>query len=230
MSTVSADEIIQSVTVEDVTDDNEKLEIAFMIAASNYIKFSTRSLTIQEVYAELCDDVYHQKGLARTLLITGMSPLTGEVAPLGSFRVVVSPHQNTNIDMPPLEAMSLVTPLEGWEFFQCGKFDPFKSAEISRFALTPECRSEYSRKINLPAVIASRGFEMAKYISENVYGKTQLWGIMLHPVVNLVVSAGLTLLTTTEVTLNHQRHDELFKKYDRYWLNGNPKLYEFALN
>lgn len=40
MSTVAADDVIQSVTVEDVTDDNVKLDIAFMIAASNYIKLA----------------------------------------------------------------------------------------------------------------------------------------------------------------------------------------------
>lgn len=228
MSTVAADEVIQSVTVEDVTDDNEKLEIAFMIAASNYVKFSSRSLTILDVYTELCDDTYHKKGLARTLLVTGVSPLTGELSPLGTIRVVISPRQKASIDISPLEAMSLVAPLEGWEFFLRGKFDPFKSAEIGRFALTPECRSEYSREINLPLVIARRVFDKSKYISASVYGKTQLWAIMPPPVVKLAISAGLTLLTTSEIILNHQQHGELFKKYDKYWFDANPKLYEFA--
>ena len=129
MSTVGADEVIQSVTVEDVTDDNEKLDIAFMIAASNYVKFSSRSLTILEVYTELCDDIYHKKGLTRTLLVTGISPLTGELAPLGTIRVVISPQHNASIDLPPLEAMSLVAPPEGWEFFSSGKFDPYNGPQ-----------------------------------------------------------------------------------------------------
>lgn len=228
MSAVGADEVIHSVTVEDVTDDNEKLDLAFMIAASNYIKFSSRSLTIQDVYTELCDDIYHKKGLARTLLVTGISPLTGDLAPLGTMRVVVSSCQRASIDIPPLEAMSLGTPLEGWEFFLHGKFDPFKSAEFGRFALTPECKNEYSRETNLPAVITSRVVAKAKYISATVYDKTQFWAIMPPLVVKLVIAAGLNLLTTSELILNHQQHGELFRKYDRYWMNANPKLYEIA--
>lgn len=228
MSTVDADEVIQSVTVEDVTDDKENLDIAFMIVASSYINFSTYALDIQDVYQELCSDIYHEKGYARTLLAKGISPLTRELSPLGTVRVVISPRQRTDTDLPPLEAMSLVSPLEGWELFEQGKFDPFHSAEIGRFALASVCRGEYGKKMNLPIIILQKVFEQATYISAAMYGKTQLWAIMPPPVAKFATDAGLSLLTSTEIVLNYQKHAELFKRYSKYWINANPKLYELA--
>ncbi len=54
-------EIIQSITVEDVTEDKEKRDIAFKMVAINYAKLSSRPLDAHEVRAELCHDNYHEK-------------------------------------------------------------------------------------------------------------------------------------------------------------------------
>lgn len=106
-----------------VTDQPERLHIARMLVAKEYVRLSSRELSLAEVYAELCDDEYHRDGCCRVLLAMRPDQQSRVDTAVGSLRLVLGNSPGTPA-LRPLKMMALVTPPGGWEMFT---FDGFRA-------------------------------------------------------------------------------------------------------
>jgi hypothetical protein len=226
MVTFTTDEICRSFLVEDVTDNPAQLRIAFDLVAAGYAQLASTPLDPQEIREELCADRYHRHGLARTLLLTGANPNTGTVEPLGTLRIVLGYARTTTLGMPPLEAMALLTPEAGWQDFTFAGFDVDKVVEGGRTAVAPACRTGLAKAMGVPLRVLHTLYQEGFRLALHTYDKPQYWGILPSYVVTRVEALGITLIPTPRLTLNHQENAELFRKYDRYWLQSNPWFYK----
>lgn len=223
------DDVRNSICIEDVTEDKEKLRAALYIVAESYSKLSSKTLDPEEVYKELCNDGYHSRGLSRTLLATGLNPNTDKIEKLGTVRFVLGSSHIENSNLQPLESMSLITPREGWEYFNFEGFDPMDAVELSRFVIVPNIRKGISKEIGLPIFLCRRFIDETKRISVDLHRKNQIWAIMPWYTVRIVKSGGVKLIPAPLVTLNYQGHSSLFKRYDKYWIHSDPWFYKFIV-
>jgi hypothetical protein len=226
---LNTEKIIKSFYVEDVTEDLNKLYVAFNLVAQNYSRFSSSNINFQEIYQELCDDPYHTLGLSRTLLLNGYNPNTNRVETLGTVRIVLGSFQPKNSTLPPLEAMQLISPLEGWDNFRFENFNANEAVELSRFATTFECNQGISKKIKLSHLVAKSLLTKAINFSIQKYQRKQIWAIMPRYVVKVITTKETQFSPVPYMTLNFQKHANLFQKYDKYWLHSHPWFYKITL-
>jgi len=226
MVAFTTDEICRSFLVEDVTDSPAQLGMAFDLVATGYAQLASTPLDPQAIREELCADSYHRHGLARTLLLTGENPNTGTVEPLGTLRIVLGSAHTTTFGIPPLEAMALLTPEAGWQDFTFAGFDVDQVVEGGRTAVAPACRTGLAKALGVHLCVLRTLYQEGFRRALHIYGKPQYWGILPSYVVTRVEALGITLIPTPRLTLNHQENEELFRKYDRYWLQSNPWFYK----
>lgn len=216
--------IRDSIWVEDVTENREKLHEARILVAQNYSRLSSQELTERFVYDDLCCDEYHHRGLSRTFLASGINPDTGIREALGTVRTVLGSKWTPTSDLEPLEIMSLVRPHEGWENFGFEGFRATEAVELSRFTISPQCRGKAAEATGLTQLLTRRLFEAARR-SALPTGARQCWSIMPTYVVRAVQAASIELAQSPSVSLNYARHETIFLRYDRYWLKCSPQLF-----
>ncbi|MEZ4864205.1 MAG: hypothetical protein R3C14_23030 [Caldilineaceae bacterium] len=218
--------VANTLQIRDVTDDKHSLQVAFTMVAENYALLSTRDLTIEETYQELCTDLFYRKGISRTILATGYHPIRKEISDLATARVIVNFRSNN--DTPALEAMHLVHPPNGWENFDFMGFNPASSAEIGRFVVIPDCRQSKIGATSLVTFLLEQIFWQCVDIAHK-HNKDQIWAIMPKYTVRIVESFGVKCIPIPAMQLNYREHHNLFNKYNRYWLHGNPWFYRFDI-
>jgi hypothetical protein len=215
-------EIIKSFRLEDVTDNPEGLRIAFDIVVQAYSTMSTTPLDPRTVHATVCEDIYHRNGLARTLLLTGLYPEGSKRNPLGTVRIV--PLRHSGGDFPPLEAMSLMAPSEGWQHFRFLDFDLDRVLEGARIVVDPMCWTAAARRVGLTGLALRALTEGGIRIAAQRYGKSQCWGILPNYMITRMEAAGMQVIPAPQVSCRFEENAELFRTYDRYWLYSNPRF------
>src|SRR5262245_48468268 len=211
------DEIIRSFLVEDVTHDPERLKWAFDLIVQGYLPLSSKPLTPWEVNEDVCNDHYHRHGIARTLVLTGCHPETGEREPMGTVRVTMGSTQTYDLGLPPLEAMNLMSPKDGWDSFRFEGFNVDQIAEGGRIAVSATCRLGISKDIGLPAIVLRALFEMGFRFAIENYGKSQYWGILPSYVIKRVESLGVRVIPAPGRSYRTREIAEMFQNYDVYW-------------
>jgi hypothetical protein len=144
-----AAKIAATFRLEDVTEDPEMVGTAFDIVVQGYSLLSSVALDPGEVRATVCEDIYHREGRARTLLLTGCRSEASGREPLGTIRITL-PYVKQGEETPPLEAMLLMDPAEGWQNFRFEGFNLDQVAEGGRTAILPICRTDAAKNIGLP--------------------------------------------------------------------------------
>src|SRR5271154_3550433 len=115
--------VADSLTIRDVTDDNELFSEACNLIVEGYIGLSSNRLDPLQIRESICFDRYHRLGLARTLLVTGCNPNSGVVESLGTVRLTLPSRTVERNGLNQIEAMDLMTPLVGWPNFTFRAFD-----------------------------------------------------------------------------------------------------------
>jgi hypothetical protein len=225
MVSVTYEEIVNSISVIDVTNHLLDLHIAFDMVVSSYSKLSSHSIVPEEVLSELCFDIYHNNNRTRTLLATGINPNTGNIEPIGTIRMILGDHANDD-RIHPLEVMSLITPAGGWGNFAFGGFDPNISVEFGRFVIEPVYRSSEAKSKGYTFALCKSIFRKFVEVATQ-YHKTQFWALMPSNVLNLVNLINIAAIPVPELHFNTDSHSDLFNKYDRYWHQSNPWFYKF---
>jgi hypothetical protein len=220
-------DIGKSFRLEDVTDNPEKLRIAFDIVAQAYSALSTTPIDPRSVLATVCEDIYHRNGLAHTLLLTGLYPGTSKRNPLGTVRIL--PSGNTGMGVPPLEAMSLMAPKEGWQHFRFLDFDLDQVMEGGRIVVDPVCRTEAAKQLGLTGLALRALTQGGIRIAAQRYGKSQCWGIVPNYMITRMEAAGLQAIPAPQVSCRFEENADLFRTYDRYWLCSNPRFCRIAV-
>jgi hypothetical protein len=222
-------ETSESFVLEDVTDNPRSLAWAFDLVVQGYLALSSQELDPGEVRQEVCYDVYHQNGLARTVVLTGRHPETGEREALATMRVTTATSRARALGLPPLESMELMAPAEGWENFHFAGFDADQVAEGGRLAVSPTCRMGRTRETGLTGLVLHALVHGAFELAAEHYGKTQLWGILPYYVVERFESIGMRVLPAHEVICRVKENDRMFKRYDRYWFRARPAFCKVIL-
>lgn len=219
--------IIDSFCVEDVTENEQKLQAAFRLVADSYATLSSSKISAKNVYEELCQDRYHQCGLARTIILTGIIPGAADdrTELLGTLRIVLGSSVTSN-DLLPLEAMHLVTPKGGWENFDFGNFDPHKAIEYGRLAFNADCKKGLAKELKFHLRVLREITVGAYQLAIKQFAKTQAWGMATQLVAKSVVESGINMIHAPDIELNYQQNKSLFEKYDRYWIKGSPGFYK----
>jgi hypothetical protein len=217
-----ADAVGRSFIVEDVTDNPERLRWAFDLIVQGYLPLSSKPLTPWEVSDDVCNDQYHRYGIARTLVLTGCHPETGDREPMGTVRVTMGSMHTYELGFPPLEAMNLMLPSEGWDQFRFEGFDVDQIVEGGRVAVSATCRIGISRDVGLPAIVLRALFEKGLRFAVENHRKSQYWGILPSYVIKRVESLGIRIIQAPKMSYKTNENAEMFEKYDRYWLQSNP--------
>jgi len=215
-------EIIRSFVIEDVTDNPEQLKWAFDLIVQGYLSLSSKPLTPWEVNEDVCNDQYHRNAIARTLVLTGCHPETGEREPMGTVRVTMGSSQTKRLGVLPLEAMNLMVPGNGWDEFRFEGFDVDQVAEGGRIAVSATCRLGISKEIGLPEIVLRALFDKGFQFAIENYGKSQYWGILPSYVIKRVESLGIRVIPAPNIFYREKENSEMFDKYDRYWRHSNP--------
>lgn len=228
MSDLLSPEIVESFCVEDVTEDEEKRHLAFCLVTDLYSRFSSKALDPEEVQGELCHDEYYHCGLARTIVLSGINPNSGngKLEMLATLRIVIGAEQAGN-SMLPLESMHLITPTNGWDNFTFEGFHPHRAVEFGRFAVSPNCKRGIARQVQFHLLVTKELSVGAYKIAVQNFAKDQVWAIMSPLVAKTVEASGLGLTQAPDVKLNYQQNRALFEKYDKYWMNNTLGYYKF---
>lgn len=226
---LKAPEFLDSILVEDVTDANEKLETAFDLLIAGYRALSSIEIDSQEIRTTVCCDPYHRYGLSRTLLLTALNPETCAIEPFGTMRITPASAATLRYALPPLEAMELMAPEEGWNCFRFDGFDVMKTVEGGRIAISASCRTPANRERQLPLLVLNRLIRVGFEIGTRDFGKTQYWGILPSYMIRRFEAAGIHVIPAPGVHLQPERH-ELFQRYDRYWLKSDPCFCKVIVN
>jgi hypothetical protein len=216
------DAVIESLSLRDVTTDPNGLSVAFDIAAEGYSALSSATLSPREVREEVCNDLYHRSGIARTLLLTGLNPQTARIEPLGTVRITLGSDRTEELGLPPLEAMGLMAPDTGWENFHFQGFDVDHVVEGGRIAVARACRTEQAKRAGVVNLLIRALVEGGYRIAASRFGKSQYWGILPHYVVTRFRAAGIGVIPAPGVSLRLLGNAQLFHRYDHYWLRSNP--------
>ena len=219
----------ESFELIDVTERPKELAWAFDLVVQGYLPLASRTLDPSEVRQDVCDDAYHRLGIARTLVLTGSHPETGDREPLGTIRVTMGSTATARLHLPPLEAMGLMVPSEGWEHFHFEGFEVDQIAEGGRTAVSPTCRIGKSREIGLAPVVLRALFEEAFRFAAERYGKTQYWGILPYYVIDRVEALGIGVIRAPDISYRMEENAGIFNKYDRYWLQSRPAFCKVVL-
>jgi hypothetical protein len=217
-------QLIQSLRLDDVTDDSERLRIAFDLLAQGYVTLSSGNITVEAVREALCDDLYHRSGRARTLLLTGYLSELRQREVLGTIRIIPSFGLLPGASVPPIEAMELMAPEEGWRNFGFQGFDFNHVVEGGRIAVAPACRTLRNRRLGLPRTILRELAEGAFRIAFQQYGKTQYWAILPDYMVKRLEEVDFTIIPAPQVFCRTKENAQLFQTFDRYWLKSCPRF------
>jgi hypothetical protein len=226
---LSLDQTRQSFELIDATERPKELAWAFDLVVQGYLPLASRTLDPWDVRQDVCDDAYHRHGIARTLVLTGSHPETGERELLGTIRITMGSTATARLCLPPLEAMGLMAPSGGWENFHFEGFDVDQVAEGGRTAVSPTCRIGKSREIGLAPVVLRTLFEEAFRFAAQHYGKTQYWGILPYYVIERVEALGIHVIRAPEMSYRMEENADIFNKYDRYWLQSRPAFCKVVL-
>jgi hypothetical protein len=223
------DQIYQSLQIEDVSENLNKLNTSHQIIAKSYSRLCSQAITYQEVYEELCNlKVSQDSSLLITLLITGYNPNTNKIEELGTVSINLGCVQAKQNKILCLEAMDLVYPPEGWNNFKFGDFDLDKAYEICRLGVSPKCIDGVAKEIELPTIVIRKIVIEATKIAQQLYNKSQAWGITGEHIAQRVQSHETQLFPIPKTILNFSKYRDLFHKYDRFWLKSNPRFYKFV--
>lgn len=223
-------DLLKTFCCEDVTENEEKLRVAFQLVSDAYSRFSSANVESGEVSSELCADTYHTTGRARTVLLSGYNPNTERCEALGTVRYIVGSHRQDGSDLPPFEAMDLISPAGGWDQFKFAGFNLEKSIEFGRLAISPECLRENVRMSHFHLLVLRQLAIDSFQLAVEQYGVSQVWCIMPSYVVRALAKAGIHSIPAPNFHINHRENVELFRKYDRYWIHGAPKFYKLDMD
>jgi len=214
-------ELLDSFSLKDVTEVPDSLASAFDLLSAGYRALSSNAIDSHELDETLCHDAYHLNGLSRTLLLTGFNPETHAAEPLGTLRITPASATALKYGLPPLEAIGLMAPSEGWNCFRFQGFDTWQTVEGGRIALSASCRTPANKERNLPGLVLYNLISTGFQIAARDFGKTQYWGILPSYMIKRFEAVGVRVIPAPQV---HPRHDkkEFFQKYDRYWLKNDP--------
>jgi hypothetical protein len=228
--TIPQADLLETFYIEDVTEDEEKLRVAFQMISNAYSRFSSASIDSNEVYQDLCADIYHRTGRARTVLLTGYNPDKGQREALGTVRYIVGSHMQNNSEIPPFEAMELMSPSGGWEQFTFAGFNLGKSIEFGRLSISPECRNRTAEIKDLHLLVMRQLLIGSFQLAAKRYGISQVWCIMPSYVVRALAKAGIRSIPAPNFQINHRENAHLFQKYDRYWIHSTPCFYKLDMD
>jgi hypothetical protein len=190
-------------------------EEARSLVASLYAQLSSSKPSPEKVYEELCEDDYDFPERSKTLVVVHESEGNRVIA--GTVRLVLGVDKNLG-GLPPLEAMRLID--ANWPHREKGIPDSM-AGELGRFAIAPEFRDD---KLRITRMLFDQSWRVAEGL-----GIQFLYAIMPHYVANLVGQVGIKIKEVEGFRLRDEdpQARELFQKYDLYWLNSNPRLYQF---
>ena len=221
---LSIDEVRRTFVIEDVTDSPGRMNWAFDLIVQGYFSMSSQTLDPNEIRQEVCDDLYHRHGFARTLVLTGRHPETGEREPMGTVRINVAPPAAKDLGLHPLEAMALMVPRGGWENFRFEGFVLDQVAEGGRIAVSPTCRVGKSREIGLAAIVLRALVEEGFRFARERYDRSQYWGILPDYVRERFTSLGVHTRPAPDMLFRADENRALFARYNRYWLHSQPQF------
>ncbi len=210
---LSIDEVRRTFTIEDVTNHPDRLNWAFDLIVQGYLPMSSQTLDPGEIREEVCDDSYHRHGFARTLVLTGRHPETGELEPLGTVRINVAPPAARDLGLHPMETMGLMVPRGGWERFAFEGFVLDQVAEGARLAVSPTCRIGRSREIGLASVVLRALVEEGFRFARERYNRSQYWGILPYYVRERFESLGVSTRPAPDMLFRADENPALFAKY-----------------
>jgi hypothetical protein len=222
--------ILDTIVIEDVTDNPIKLEQAFGLVADAYAPQAAHVLSLQDVYQELCNDDYRYSGRVRYFMASGYNPNTGRIEVLGTIRLLLAKLGNRPSTLPALEAMQLLCPAGGWQTFTYNEFDINKAFELGRFAISKAYRSGVAREMGLYVELTHRLIAYAFMTAQRKYHKTQGWAVIMRPQVQgLLETAGIHLQAAPGMELNVQGNADLFERFGRTWQANTPCFYQISL-
>jgi hypothetical protein len=205
----------------DVTNDERLLEKARMEVANQYKRLSTRGLTEEEVYEDLCSDGYDTCGHSSTIVT--LTDINQE-KPLISGTVRLVKGNNGDVaELPPLDAMKYFD-VPTWPHRLEGIPDN-KVGELGRFVIPAQFRTEEMKDYGVSNEITRQLYFEALSVGRKETGIERLYAIMPSYVVEQVTESGISVREIENATLV-DRH-ETFDRYDVYWRKLKPRLFEF---
>lgn len=212
---------MQGFVIEDVTD-SMRLAIAHHLIAEKYAEFSSQHLDSLDVFTELCDDRFQRIGLAKTLLAYTTGNRETPLVPLATLRLLL--RRDMEGTDTPLEFMGLVTPSVGWDCLRQKGLEADRCAEIGRLAIAECALTLEGRRARLPHRLCRELIREACAKAE-LAGCVSIWVILHRSVSSFMLQSGINIGEQISVQFNEANHAELFRRYDRYWKQGNVFLH-----
>lgn len=178
----------------------------------------------ERAFRELALDEYDAHGRAITVVTVTDLPEMGGKFVSGTVRLVQGKLNGAKI--PPLDAMSLVTPIK-WPHLDRGN-DVFEIGELSRFVIPPWARGNMT---SLTSMLYNAAAVEAR--QRNI---RTLYAIMPVEVVSILSRANIGISEIVGTQLNFQADNaseefplavSLADAYPNYWIQSDPRLYLF---
>ena len=226
-TSVPAEEMIKNMGFVEVGSDSRLLRVAKREVAWQYSTLSTKGITPDDAYEDLCRDGYDNNG--RSITIVGV--LGGDDADLvlaGTVRLVVG-RGNAHDDLPSLDAMNLFD-ISEWPHRE-RKISDDETGELGRFVIPSQFRTPEMDIAGVTNHITSGLFNKALSSGRERAGIKSLYAIMPDYVVSRVTRSGIGVEVVEGAYPKQDDNSarQKFEKYDTYWQRMKPQLYEFVL-
>ena len=209
----------------DITGDPRWMAEANALVMEAYGRFAGADAKISDadMREALSEDPYAVGGKAHTIAVIVTDPETGAREMAATIRVVVS---NVDHDLPPIEAMQLVCPLECWPHRTAGVSDR-QIAEFGRFVIAPKYRTAPMKAAGVHAFLTRSMYEpcMSSVAGHDVRA---IYAIMPKYMSDLCIRGGLRIREIpSRLRFEDNQASRLFREFSNYWVKCSPKLWEF---
>jgi hypothetical protein len=226
---ITAETVIPNTVIMDVTDNPEWMERARWLTAEAYVALANPKIRIglEDVYDVVSGDVYEQPGRSRTFAALTTDPQSGCTKISGTLRLVWGKKDENFPDVPAIDAMNFVEPIQDWPHKQNGWADD-EIGEIGRFFIPERYRTLAMRRSGVAMWLSRQLFEAAAELAWSQRVKV-LYSVMPPYVARLFpgipfeeVESGLKTSDPSAAAV--------FEQFNLYWQRSGPKLYQLTAN
>jgi hypothetical protein len=219
--------VVDSTEVRDISNHPEHMEEARLLLVAAYQRFANPAagLTPDRVRATVCEDEYMLAGWTHTIAAFTTDGRGSKATLSCALRVMVGQKDQAG-SMPAIEAMRFVDALPSWPH-TTHVHEPNSIAEFGRYVLHPRYRTVPMKEAGIPAFLTRRLYEGCVSAVADKHPRF-LYAIMPQFMASVCVRGGLQIREVPcRLRTDDREATRLFHDFSGYWMNSNPKLYQF---
>ena len=215
--------------VVDVTEDTEWMERARWLTAEGYVALADPKFGIglEDVFNVVSSDVYEEAGRSKTFATLTTDPESGSVRISGTVRVVLGKEsESEDEDVPPIDAIHFMNPVDHWPHKQNGWADSDIS-ELGALFHSGPLQVTGNATCCVDVWITNLLYRAAETVVRQ-QGKRIFYAIMPPYVTRLLNRADIRMepiestLRTDNIAVAH-----VFEQFKLVLERSRPKLYHF---